>query len=214
MKRKILIFVILVSLIFSVGDYFFAMRDSYNKYLEGEYFFREKAVTVPVIDPDAWMSSLETWEMVKDIDFSDTRNMLLYGGNLEVYAYGPHDGVCTVYYGSNVVEDFPVSNLRFEGDDAEYFYGRKKYTYDEYISYVKSLSKDQLKSIRVSSEKMANFIDVQRHLFIMFGVELVFALILILLYRAELYDMFDLALLLAGLYGFFFEIITVIAYNF
>ena len=48
----------------------------------------------------------------------------------------------------------------------------------------------------------------------MFGVELVFALILILLYRAELYDMFDLALLLAGLYGFFFEIITVIAYNF
>lgn len=214
MKRKILVFFILISLVFSVGDYFFAMKQSYEKYLEGEYFFREKAETVPAIDPDTWMSSLEMWERVQSIDFTDSKNMLLYGGSFGVYAYGPHDGVCTVYYGSQVVEDFPISNLKFEGDDAEYFYGRKKYSYDEYISYVKSLSEDELKSTRVGNEDVANFTGVQRHLFILLGVELVFGFILFLLYRAELTDLFDLGLLIAALYGLFFEIITVIAFNF
>ena len=190
------------------------MRESYNKYLEGEYFFREKAETIPAIDPDSWMTNLETWERVQNIDFTDTKNLLLYGGTFDVYAYGPHDRVCTVYYGSQVVEDFPVSNLKFEGDDEEYFYGRKKYTYEEYIEYVKSLSEDQLESIRVSDKKMANFIDVQRHIFILVGVELVMGLVLFLLIRAEMNDKVDLVLLIGALYGIFFEIVTVVAFNF
>ena len=214
MKRVVLIIIILVSMVFSVSDYFFAMRESYNKYLEGEYFFREKAETIPAIDPDSWMTSLETWERVQNIDFSDTKNMLLYGGTYDVYAYGPHDRVCTVYYGSQVVEDFPVSNLKFEGDDAEYFYGRKKYTYDEYIEYVKSLSEDELESIRVSDKKMANFKDVQWHIFILVAVELVMGMVLFLLFKAEMNDKVDLVLLLGALYGIFFEIVTVFAFQF
>ena len=139
--------------------------------------------------------------------------LLLYSNSQSVYAYGPHDGVCTVIYGSKTLEDFPVSNLRFEGDGEEYFYGRKQYSYDEYISYVKSLTKDQLESTRVSTPDVANFIDAQRFLFILIGVDTIFGIVLFVLYKQEMNGWFDIALLVCCLYSVFFEMITFFAFG-
>ena len=210
MWRKIALIIIVTSVIFSISDYFYTMRESYNKYLEGEYFFRYKATTILVMDQDAWFESIENFEKVSAMDFSDTKTMLLYGGEQEVYASGPHDGVCTVIYGSQIVDDFPVRNLRFEGDDADYFFGKKQLTYEEYIDYVKSLSPDELKSDRVSSEKMASFKTVLEFTFILAGTEAVRCLILFILHRRDEKFWFDLVLVLGTLYSIFFEIINAV----
>ena len=210
MWRKIALIIIITSVIFSISDYFYTMRESYNKYLEGEYFFRYKATTILVMDQDAWFESIENFEKVSAMDFSDTKTMLLYGGEQEVYASGPHDGVCTVIYGSQIVDDFPVRNLRFEGDDADYFFGKKQLTYEEYIDYVKSLSPDELKSDRVSSEKMASFKTVLEFTFILAGTEVLICLILFILHRSDEKFWFDLVLVLGTLYSIFFEIINAV----
>jgi hypothetical protein len=210
MWRKIAIIIIITSVIFSISDYFYTMRESYNKYLEGEYYFRYEATTVPVMDQDAWFESVENFEKVSSLDFSDTKIMLLYGGEQEVYASGPHDGVCTVIYGSQTVDDFPVYNLRFEGDDADYFFGRKQLTYEEYIDYVKSLSPEELKSDRVSTQKMASFKTVLEFTFILVGTEALICLILFILHRSDAKLWFDIVLVLGTLYCIFFEVITAV----
>lgn len=210
MWRKIAIIIIITSVIFSISDYFYTMRESYNKYLEGEYYFRYEATTVPVMDQDAWFESVENFEKVSSLDFSDTKIMLLYGGEQEVYASGPHDGVCTVIYGSQTVDDFPVYNLRFEGDDAEYFFGRKQLTYEEYIDYVKNLSPEELKSDRVSTKKMASFKTVLEFTFILVGTEALICLILFILHRSDAKLWFDIVLVLGTLYCIFFEVVTAV----
>ena len=210
MWRKIAIIIIITSVIFSISDYFYTMRESYNKYLEGEYYFRYKATTVLVMDQDAWFESVENFEKVSSLDFSDTKIMLLYGGEQEVYASGPHDGVCTVIYGSQTVDDFPVYNLKFKGDDAEYFFGRKQLTYEEYIDYVKSLSPEELKSDRVSTQKMASFKTVLEFTFILVGTEALICLILFILHRSDAKLWFDIVLVLGTLYCIFFEVITAV----
>lgn len=210
MWRKIAIIIIITSVIFSISDYFYTMRESYNKYLEGEYYFRYEATTVPVMDQDAWFESVENFEKVSSLDFSDTKIMLLYGGEQEVYASGPHDGVCTVIYGSQTVDDFPVYNLKFKGDDADYFFGRKQLTYEEYIDYVKSLSPEELKSDRVSTQKMASFKTVLEFTFILVGTEALICLILFILHRSDAKLWFDIVLVLGTLYCIFFEVITAV----
>ena len=210
MWRKIAIIIIITSVIFSISDYFYTMRESYNKYLEGEYYFRYEATTVPIMDQDAWFESVENFEKVSSLDFSDTKIMLLYGGEQEVYASGPHDGVCTVIYGTQTVDDFPVYNLRFEGDDADYFFGRKQLTYEEYIDYVKNLSPEELKSDRVSSKKMASFKTVLEFTFILVGTEALICLILFILHRSDAKFWFNLVLILGTLYCIFFEVITAV----
>ena len=210
MWRKIAIIIIITSVIFSISDYFYTMRESYNKYLEGEYYFRYEATTVPVMDQDAWFESVENFEKVSSLDFSDTKIMLLYGGEQGVYASGPHDGVCTVIYGSQTVDDFPVYNLRFKGDDADYFFGRKQLTYEEYIDYVKSLSPEELKSDRVSTKKMASFKTVLEFTFILVGTEALICLILFILHRSDAKLWFDIVLVLGTLYCIFFEVITAV----
>ena len=210
MWRKIAIIIIITSVIFSISEYFYTMRESYNKYLEGEYYFRYEATTVPVMDQDAWFESVENFEKVSSLDFSDTKIMLLYGGEQEVYASGPHDGVCTVIYGSQTVDDFPVYNLRFEDDDADYFFGRKQLTYEEYIDYVKSLSPEELKSDRVSTKKMASFKTVLEFTFILVGTEALICLILFILHRSDAKFWFDIVLVLGTLYCIFLEVITAV----
>ena len=210
MWRKIAIIIIITSVIFSISDYFYTMRESYNKYLEGEYYFRYEATTVPVMDQDAWFESVENFEKVSSLDFSDTKIMLLYGGEQEVYASGPHDGICTVIYGSQTVDDFPVYNLKFKGDDADYFFGRKQLTYEEYIDYVKSLSPEELKSDRVSTQKMASFKTVLEFTFILVGTEALICLILFILHRSDAKLWFDIVLVLGTLYCVFFEVITAV----
>lgn len=212
MWRKIAIIIIITSVIFSISDYFYTMRESYNKYLEGDYYFRYKATTVLVMDQDAWFESIENFEKISAMDFSDTKNMLLYGGEYEVYASGPHNGVCTVIYGSQTVDDFPVYNLRFEGDDAEYFFGRKQLTYEEYIDCVKNLSPEELESDRVSSKKMASFKGVLEFTFILVGVEALICILLIVLHISEEKFWFNLVLALGTLFCFCFEIVTAVVY--
>lgn len=212
MWKKIAFIIIITSVVFSVTDYFYTMRDSYNKYLEGEYFFRYKATTVLAMDQDAWFDNIENFEKISSMDFSDTKTLLLYGGESEVYACNPHNGICTVIYGSQTVDDFPVSNLRFKGDDAAYFNGTKKLTYEEYIDYVKSLSDDQLHSDMVNTHKVASFKNVLEFSLILVGVEAVVCIALFILHRTEHDFLFDLFLVLGALYGIFFEIVTAFAF--
>ena len=207
-RRNIYFIIIVACLIYAVSDYFIAMRQSYDKYVSGEYYFRQKAYTVDT-HSDSWVLTPEA----QNTDYSDPKNVLLSSNNVSVYAVDPHDGVCTVYYGDNVIEDFPISNLRFENDDAEFFYGRKTYTYDEYIDIVGKMSKDELKSLRVSDKRMANFNEVKDSMFILIVVDIGLAIILFLLYRGEQDHWFNVVMLIGALYGVFFEIMTAVLYS-
>ena len=206
MKRRTYIYLIIIvaCLIYSVSDYFAAMRRSYNMYVEGEYYFRYEATIVNQHMNDDWWATPEA----QNTDYSDPKNMLLRTPNETVYAAGPHDGVCTVYYGDNVIEDFPVSVLKFEGDDAEYFKGSKTYTYDEYIAQLRAIIKAKDEKHRLSSKAMYTF---EHYKFFMIGfvcLDAVFGFSLILLYRAELYDRFNLLMFFTALYGIFFDVIS------
>ena len=206
MKRRTYIYLIIIvaCLIYSVSDYFAAMHRSYNMYVEGEYYFRYEATIVNQHMNDDWWATPEA----QNTDYSDPKNMLLRTTNETVYAVHPHNGVCTVFYGDKVIEDFPVSVLKFEGDDAEYFKGSKTYTYDEYISQVRSVVKAKEEDHRLSSKAMCSF---EQYKFFMIGfvcIDAVFGFILILLYRAELYDRFNLLLFFAALYSIFFDVIS------
>ena len=206
MKRRsyIYLIIILTCLIYSVGDYFAAMHQSYDKYMEGEYYFKYEATIVNQHMNDDWWATPEA----QNTDYSDPKNMLLRTTNATVYAAGPHNGLCTVCYGDNVIEDFPVSVLKFEGDDADYFKGSKTYTYDEYISQVRSIVKAKEEDHRLSSKAMCSF---EQYKFFMIGfvcIDAVFGVILILLYRAELYDRFNLLMFFTALYSIFFDVIS------
>lgn len=207
MKRKLFYIIIVLSLIFAVSDYFFAMHDSYNKYVDGEYFFREKAKTVDTHN-DTWWATAQA----QNADYSDPKTLLLSTDGAVVYAANPHNGYCTVIDGDNVIEDFPLSNLKFDNEDMGYFYGTKKYTYEEYIDIVKGMSKEELESSRVSNKEMANFNKVKNNIFILIGVYAVFAMLLVFLYKAGLDNAIDLVLLVAALYSVFFEIFTAVAF--
>lgn len=202
-RRNIYFIIIISSLIFAVADSFIAKRQSYEKYQKGEYYFRQKARTVDT-HSDTWWATPEAQSM----DYSDPKNMLLTSGNISVYAYGPHDGVCTVCYNETVIEDFPIKNLKFENDDADYFYGSKTYIYEEYIDIVNNMDESQLKSLRVSDKAMANFKEIRKFMFILIGVDAVLAAILFLLYKAELDNAFNVLMFLGALYSVFFEVVT------
>ena len=208
MKRKVLFIIIIISLIFSVTDYFIAKRVSYNKYQSGEYFFRYEATTLLMEDPGAWMDSIEAFNDAASRDYSDTKTMLLYGIEDTVWACNPHDGICTVIYGDRVVEDFPVSNLKFENDDEAYFYGTKKLDYKEYIEYIDSLTKEQHQSYRLSDRRMADYKYAQTPMFIMSAFVLLLGLVLILLYRHELDSSIDLVLIMGALFSVIFEAVS------
>ena len=205
-RNVVMIFIIISCLVFAVGDYFFAMRDSYNRYVSGEYYFRYHAKTTEA--PDAF----EAYAANPDAplpDYSDPRVVLLGSTNAKVYAYGPHDGVCTVIYGDHVFDDFPLYRLYFEDEEeSKLFYGTKTYTYEEYIDVVNNLTKDQLNSDYVSDKAMANYNNVKDFLFILIGVDVLFGIIFFALIKSELEDKIDLLLIVAALYSIFWEVIT------
>ncbi len=202
MKRISYIIVIILSLIFAVSDYFIVMRQSYDKYLEGEYFFRYQAQTVNDHTDDWYLS-----EAAMSLDASDQKTLLMHFAKTTVYAWAPAGNNCTVLSGSYTIEDFPLGNLKFEDADKDYFYG-KKYTYDEYIEILNGMTEEQLEGPRVSDSKMRSYLSVKRFMFILIGVDVALAIVLFFLYRAELDGSVDLVLLLGALYGFFFEVIT------
>ena len=206
MKRRTYIYLIIIvaCLIYSVSDYFAAMRRSYNMYVEGEYYFRYEATIVNRHTNDDWWATPEA----QNTDYSDPKNMLLRTTNETVYAAGPHNGVCTVFYGDKVIEDFPVSVLKFADGDADYFKGSKLYSYDEYIAQLRAIIKAKDEKHRLSSKAMYTF---EHYKFFMIGfvcLDAVFGFSLILLYRAELYDRFNLLMFFTALYGIFFDVIS------
>lgn len=206
MKRRTYIYLIIIvaCLIYSVSDYFAAMRRSYNMYVEGEYYFKYEATIVNQHTNDDWWATPEA----QNTDYSDPKNMLLRTTNETVYAVHSHDGVCTVFYGDKVIKDFPVSVLKFADGDAEYFKGSKTYTYDEYISQVRSVVKAKEEDNRLSSKAMCSFEQYKLFMIGFVCIDAVFGVILILLYRAELYDRFNLLLFFAALYSIFFDVIS------
>ena len=160
-RRNIYFIIIITCLIYAVADSFIAVRQSYDKYLSGEYFFRQKARTVDTHGENWWATA-----EAQNMDYSDPKNVLLTSDNMSVYAVGPHDGVCTVCYGETVVEDFPIKNLKFEDEEEDFFYGSKIYTYEEYVDIVSNMDESQLKSLRVSDKGMANFMEIRKLMFI------------------------------------------------
>lgn len=205
MKRIIAYIIIVTCLVFAVGDYYYSQRDSYNRYLEGEYYFRYLVHTTEAPDPmDLYLANPNA----SLPDYSDPKEILLQTTNAAVYAYAPHDGVCSVIYGDNVIEGFPLYRLRFDGNDKEYFTGSRQYTYEEYIELLNGLSKDQLKSYFVSDSKMANYNNIKDFLIIIVGFDVVLFMVLFILKRSNLETKYDLVLFIASLYSIFWEIIT------
>lgn len=207
MWRKVCFVIIVIGLVFSVSDYYFRMNDSYNKYLSGEYYFREKARTLgddndyAFLNPDA-----------PQPDYSDPKAILLLSSGARVYAYGPHNGVCTVISGDNVIRDFPLNRLKLENEDTDYFYGKKQYTYDEYIDRLKELTKEQLDSPLVSDRKMAGFLKVKEFMIILVCADAAVFALLFLFYKHELDFGFDLFLVLGALYSIFFDMVCAFAF--
>lgn len=210
MKRKICYIFIIFSLIFNISDYFIAMRTSYNRYLDGEYYFRYKATTQSH-DSDTWWTTAEA----QNADYSDTKVMLIHSSGHTCYVYKPHDGVCSLVYGKDkVVENFPLSNLVIEEEDKDYFYGTKKYTYEEYINKLNALTDEQLKGIRVSDPAMRNYQKIKMFMFILIGMDAFMGMVLFFLYRAELDGSIDLLLMIGAFYSIAFDVITFFAYGF
>ena len=207
MKKVIMYLIIISCLVFAVGDYFYSMRESYNKYVSGEYFFRYRAKTTEA--PDDWTAYFDSENPKPMPDYSDPKENLLMTTNVGVYAYAPHDGVCTVIHGDNVIEDFPVSRLYFDSEeDEKLFKGIKQYTYDEYIELVNGLTDDQLKSNFVNTKEVANYNNVKGFMFTLIGVDVFFGVILFVLKRSDQDDKETLVLFLAALYSIFWEVIT------
>ena len=206
MKRRTYIYLVLVisCLIYSISDYFIAMHRSYDMYLAGDYYFKQTTLVVNPHMSDDWWATPEA----QNTDYSDPKNMLLRTTGTSVYAFGPHDGVCTVYYGDNVIEDFPISNLQFENDDAEYFYGRKTYTYEEYLDRIEQIIKDHDENHLLSDKAMYGYRRYKPLMVTLICVDGVLALVLIILYRAELYDKFTLLMFIGALYSILFDVFT------
>lgn len=204
MKRVVLFIIFFSCLLISVADYYGAMRSSYNKYLSGEYFFREKAYTIQSGDPDAWLYEAAFTQK----DYSDPKEVLLHSSDVTVYVCDPKDGACTVIYGENEISDFPLYALKLDSEDTGYFYGTKQYTFKEYIDYLKSLSGEQVDSPMVSDRDMVNFKHKIKSVIILAAVDAAILIVLFMLFRHELDVAFDRVLLIGVLYSVFFSLIS------
>ena len=76
------------------------------------------------------------------------------------------------------------------------------------------MDESQLKSLRVSDKGMANFMEIRKLMFILAGVDAALAVILFLLYKAELDNAFNVLMLLGALYSVFFEVVSFFAFGF
>lgn len=194
--------IIVLCLIYSVSSYFAAMRKSYDKYLEGEYFFSFKATTISAHTSSDWTSTSE----IPGIDNSDQKVNLICTAGSEVYAADPHNGICTVYYNDNVIKDFPVSNLRFANDGADHFYGTKTYTYEEYIDVVKNADEDG--NLQIGDKHMADFEHAKIFIYGIIGLDVVLAIVLFSLYTSGKQVTFDLVVFLGALCNILYDLIT------
>ena len=189
-----------------VGEYMFAKKRSYNRYLSGEYFFREAAYTINIHKDDNWWAT----EQAQNMDRTDPKNLLKLSNNVKVYVSNPHDGSCTVNYGKDtVIEDYPLADLRLECEDTGYFYGTKKYTLKEYTDKLKSMTKDDLKSYKVSDKKMASFIGYGESLLMVLAAVAGVMFISFILYRSEMDFGVDLTMIVGTGLVILYSILTV-----
>lgn len=205
-SRLVCILIMIGCLFLVVGEYMFAKKRSYNRYLSGEYFFREAAYTINIHKDDNWWAT----EQAQNMDRTDPKNLLKLSNNVKVYVSNPHDGLCTVNYGKDtVIEDYPLADLRLECEDTGYFYGTKKYTLKEYTDKLKSMTKDDLKSYKVSDKKMASFIGYGESLLMVLAAVAGVMFISFILYRSEMDFGVDLTMIVGTGLVILYSILTV-----
>ncbi|MBR4430669.1 MAG: hypothetical protein IKS75_05170, partial [Clostridiales bacterium] len=83
-----------------------------------------------------------------------TKNILLLSSGAEVYAYNPHGPYCTVDYGEDTVQDFPLGRLKFLTEDDKDVFNGKQYTKEEYDALIDKISGDSSMRKMLSDEKM------------------------------------------------------------
>ena len=205
-SRLVCILIMVICLILVVAEYMFAKKRSYNKYLSGEYYFREVAYTINIHKNDTWWAT----EEAQNTDYTIPKNALKRTDNVKVYVSNPHDGLCTVNYGKDtVIEDYSLADLRLECEDTGYFYGTKKYTLKEYTDKLKSMTKDELKSYKVSDKKMASFIGYEKCVLMVLATVAGVMFIGFILYRSEMDFWVDLTMIVGTGLVILYSILTV-----
>jgi len=139
--------VVVIVLIMQMIFYGFTAMDTstYGKYASGEYYFRARAKTTQPDDSLLFDTTL---------DMSQTKNILLLSSGAEVYAYNPHGPYCTVEYGDEVVQDFPLTRLKFLTDDDKDVFNGKKYTEEEYNALIERMLADPSMQDMLSDKAM------------------------------------------------------------
>ena len=128
MKSKAAYSIIIISLLIQTFFYLFVILDgsgsTYDKYESGEYFLRARAYTTDfeLTNDNALQYS--------ELDMSDPKNMLLCTSNAEVFASNPKGPYCTVVYGENTINDFPLSRLKFKTDYDRGYMGSQRVGHD------------------------------------------------------------------------------------
>lgn len=151
MKKTTLYSVFIVGLVMHVFLNFFAFTSpaggsDYDKYLSGEYYFRARAILTAPQDPNLQFNT--------ELDYSDPKNLLLVNSGWELIAYDPHGPSCTVEYGDDVIEDFPINRLRFVSRaDSDVFYG-KVLTREQYDAHINEIAEDPSQRKALSTERM------------------------------------------------------------
>lgn len=152
MKGKASYTIIIISLLIQTFFYLFVITgdsgSTYDKYESGEYYLRARAYTTDfeLTNDNALQYS--------ELDMSDPKNMLLCTSNAEVFASDPKGPYCTVVYGENTINDFPLSRLKFKTDYDRDIFNGKKYTREEYDALMEVISKDPSMKDMLSDENM------------------------------------------------------------
>ena len=184
-----------MNLMFSVGNYFFTKNESYQKYLDGEYYFIYEAETVIPGDPNYTVMPDDPMFYA---DYSDPRNMLLIN-RMSVRVYNAHDYYCTVIYGDNVIEEFPLSHIKVSDEDYPYFYGMKQYTEEEYFNKLGSLSGDKKSySLYISDRDMISYKSVGNCLYVLLGFDVIAAVVFFIITNTDSRSPYADIILLAG----------------
>ena len=152
MKGKASYTIIIISLLIQAFFYMFVITgdsgSTYDKYESGEYYLRARAYTT-----DFELTN-DNYEQYADLDMSDPKNVLLCTSNADVFASDPKGPYCTVIYGENTINDFPLSRLKFKTDYDRDIFNGKKYTREEYDALMEVISKDPSMKDMLSDENM------------------------------------------------------------
>ena len=216
-SRKILIIIVIACLVCPIIEFVSVRNGSYEGYLEGEYHFCERAYTkglnsgADVMDlylKDQRSMSIEEYNKSHySWDPNDPRDVLMMTPNKEVYAYAPHDGLCTVKYDDNVVEDFPINMLCCKGKEPEFPTDEKLLTKEEYFDRIKTIARSKNSEDRVnliSDRAMLSYRNIETTIFIGVFLELILGGVTYYLYSQS--DNYGWILIIMAVVGVIFDI--------